>query len=129
MAKFEEGRSISCPPLFEGEAYSQWSNVMKYFILAQDFEPWDIIEEGYIEAPKKKKKQMSENDTKAKLNARAMHILLCGLNEEKFPRRSPHAKEPKKCGRTLRDFIAKKRRKIVFHHVLTSSHHQRWMVF
>ncbi|KAL4278688.1 hypothetical protein GQ457_03G010660 [Hibiscus cannabinus] len=82
MARFEEGRSISCPPLFEGEAYSQWSNIMKYFIQAQDFELWDIIEEGYIEAPKKKKKQRSENDTKAKLNSRAMHILLCGLNEE-----------------------------------------------
>ncbi|KAL4332673.1 hypothetical protein GQ457_07G006530 [Hibiscus cannabinus] len=49
---------------------------------AQDFELCDIIEEGYIEAPKKKKKQMSENDTKAKLNSIAMHILLCGLNEE-----------------------------------------------
>ncbi|KAL4312259.1 hypothetical protein GQ457_01G026230 [Hibiscus cannabinus] len=82
MARFEEGRSISCPPLFEGEAYSQWRNVLKYFIQAQDFELWDIIEEGYIEAPKKKKKQRSENDTKAKLNSRAMHILLCGLNEE-----------------------------------------------
>ncbi|KAL4378862.1 hypothetical protein GQ457_02G023850 [Hibiscus cannabinus] len=60
---------------------------MKYFILAQDFELWNIIEEGFIEAPKKKKnnkkkKQRSENDTKAKLNSRAMHILLCGLNEE-----------------------------------------------
>ncbi|KAK8559970.1 hypothetical protein V6N12_012780 [Hibiscus sabdariffa] len=55
---------------------------MKYFILAQDFELWDIIEEGYIEAPKKKKKLRSENDTKTKLNSRAMHILLCGLSEE-----------------------------------------------
>ncbi|KAL4353560.1 hypothetical protein GQ457_06G007170 [Hibiscus cannabinus] len=83
MTRFEEGCSISCPPLFEGEAYSQWSNVMEYFILAHDFELWDIIEEGYIEAPKKKKKkQRSENDTKAKLNSRAMHILLCGLNVE-----------------------------------------------
>ncbi|KAK8565598.1 hypothetical protein V6N12_059156 [Hibiscus sabdariffa] len=81
----EKPQGRECSPSVEhgeGEAYSQWSNVMKYFILAQDFELWDIIEEGYIEAPKKKKKQRSENDTKAKLNARAMHILLCGLNEE-----------------------------------------------
>ncbi|KAL4278473.1 hypothetical protein GQ457_03G027240 [Hibiscus cannabinus] len=91
MARFEEDRSISCPPLFEGEAYSQWSNVKKYFIQAQDFELWDIIEEGYIEAPKKKKKQMSENDTKAKLNSRAMHILLCGLNEEVSKKGELHA--------------------------------------
>ncbi|KAL4290391.1 hypothetical protein GQ457_14G023480 [Hibiscus cannabinus] len=38
--------------------------------------------ECYLEAPKKKKKQMSENNTKTKLNARAMHILLCGISEE-----------------------------------------------
>ncbi|KAL4318815.1 hypothetical protein GQ457_18G011300 [Hibiscus cannabinus] len=66
MARFEEGPSISCPPLFKGEAYSQRSN---------------IIEEGHIEAHKKKNKQMSENDTKAKLNTRAMHIILFGLSE------------------------------------------------
>ncbi|KAL4360640.1 hypothetical protein GQ457_04G022290 [Hibiscus cannabinus] len=82
MTRFEEGRSISCPPLFKGEAYFQWSNVMKYFVQAQGFEVWEIIEEGYLEDPKKKKKLRSENDTKAKLNTRAMYILLCGLNEE-----------------------------------------------
>ncbi|KAL4291153.1 hypothetical protein GQ457_14G019410 [Hibiscus cannabinus] len=55
---------------------------MKYFIQAQEFEVWEIIEYVYLEAPKKKKKLRSENDTKTKLNARAMHILLCGLSEE-----------------------------------------------
>ncbi|KAL4282492.1 hypothetical protein GQ457_16G017800 [Hibiscus cannabinus] len=82
MTRFEEGCSISRPPLFEGEAYFQWSNVMKYFILVQDFEFWDNIEEGYMEALKKKKKQMRENDMNAKLNGRAMHFLLCGLSED-----------------------------------------------
>ncbi|KAL4312792.1 hypothetical protein GQ457_01G022680 [Hibiscus cannabinus] len=61
MARFEEGQSISCPPLFEGEAYFQWRNIMK--------------------SPKKKKR-MSANDTKAKLNDKAMHTLHCGLNED-----------------------------------------------
>ncbi|KAL4341205.1 hypothetical protein GQ457_08G025360 [Hibiscus cannabinus] len=55
---------------------------MKYFILAQDIEVWMIIKKGYMEAPKTKKKKMSANDTKAKLNAKTMHTLLCGLNEE-----------------------------------------------
>ncbi|GMI69743.1 hypothetical protein HRI_000643600 [Hibiscus trionum] len=82
MARFEEGRSISCPPLFKGEAYFQWANIMKFFIKSQDYEVWDIVEDGYLEAPKKKKKQRSVNDTKAKLNTKAMHILYCGLNEE-----------------------------------------------
>ncbi|KAL4326121.1 hypothetical protein GQ457_11G023610 [Hibiscus cannabinus] len=82
MTRFEGRRFISCPPLFEGETYFQWSNVMNYFIVAQDFEVCEIIEEGYMEAPKKKKRQKSENDTKTKLNARAMHIFLCGLSED-----------------------------------------------
>ncbi|GMI77659.1 hypothetical protein HRI_001435200 [Hibiscus trionum] len=82
MARFEEGRSISCPPLFKGEAYFQWANIMKFFIKSQDYEVWDIVEDEYLEAPKKKKKQRSANDTKANLNTKAMHILYCGLNED-----------------------------------------------
>ncbi|KAL4342042.1 hypothetical protein GQ457_08G024680 [Hibiscus cannabinus] len=74
MARFE-GRSISCPPLFEEEAYFHWSNVMKYFIQDQGFEVWEIIKDGFLEVPKKKKK-MSANDTKAKLNTKVMHTLL-----------------------------------------------------
>ncbi|KAL4362096.1 hypothetical protein GQ457_04G033120 [Hibiscus cannabinus] len=54
---------------------------MKYFIKSLDFEVSDIIEDGYLEAPKKKK-QKSANDTKAKLNAKAMHTRLCGINED-----------------------------------------------
>ncbi|KAL4312927.1 hypothetical protein GQ457_01G018610 [Hibiscus cannabinus] len=69
-------------PTFNGEIYFQWSNVLKYFILAQDFEVCEIIEKGYMKAPKKKNKKRSENVTKTKLNTRAMYILLCGLNEE-----------------------------------------------
>ncbi|KAL4386335.1 hypothetical protein GQ457_09G015710 [Hibiscus cannabinus] len=49
-----------------------------------------------MEAPKKKKKkQRSENDTKAKLNARAMHILLCGLCED-VCKKKLYGKEEKK---------------------------------
>ncbi|KAL4386752.1 hypothetical protein GQ457_09G020770 [Hibiscus cannabinus] len=40
----------------------------------------EIIEDGFLEGPKKKKKT-SVNDTKTKLNAKAMHTLLCSLNE------------------------------------------------
>ncbi|KAK8705150.1 hypothetical protein V6N13_048758 [Hibiscus sabdariffa] len=78
---FEEGRSITCPPLFKGEFYIQWCHQMKFFIKALDFNQWEIIEEGYVEGPKKKKNR-SKDMGKAKLNAQAMHTLLCGLNDD-----------------------------------------------
>ncbi|KAL4339847.1 hypothetical protein GQ457_08G037450 [Hibiscus cannabinus] len=53
---------------------------MKYFIKAQDFEIWKIIEDGLLEVPKKKKKR-SAHDMKTKLNAKAMHTLVRSINE------------------------------------------------
>ncbi|KAL4323516.1 hypothetical protein GQ457_11G023600 [Hibiscus cannabinus] len=79
---FEEGRSITCPPLFKGVSYFQWCHQMEFFIKALDFDLWEIIEEGFVEGPKKKKNRSSKNMGKAKLNAKAMHTLLCGLNDD-----------------------------------------------
>ncbi|KAL4348763.1 hypothetical protein GQ457_17G006120 [Hibiscus cannabinus] len=79
---FEEGRSITCPPLFKGDSYFQWCHQMEFFIKALDFDLWEIIEEGFVEGPKKKKNRSSKDMGKAKLNAKAMHTLLCGLNDD-----------------------------------------------
>ncbi|KAL4363466.1 hypothetical protein GQ457_04G025190 [Hibiscus cannabinus] len=79
---FEECCSIMCPPLLKGEAYFQWRNIMKYFILAFDIDFWMIIVERYLEAPTKKKKMSVKDTKKGLLNAKAMHTLLCGLDEE-----------------------------------------------
>ncbi|KAL4319642.1 hypothetical protein GQ457_18G015690 [Hibiscus cannabinus] len=83
MSRFEEGRSISCPSLFEGEAYFQWSNVMKYFILTQDIEIWMIIEKGCKEAPKKKKNQMISRCKSAKDIWEKLEKLYYNKKEEK----------------------------------------------
>ncbi|KAL4280283.1 hypothetical protein GQ457_03G006520 [Hibiscus cannabinus] len=81
---FEEGRSITCPPLFKGDTYFQWCHQMEFFIKALDFDLWEIIEEGFVEGPKKKKNRSSKDMGKAKLNAKAMHTLICGLNDDVF---------------------------------------------
>ncbi|KAL4290406.1 hypothetical protein GQ457_14G013490 [Hibiscus cannabinus] len=52
------------------------------FQLPLDFDLWEIIEEGFVEGPKKKKNRSSKDMGKAKLNAKAMHTLLCGLNDD-----------------------------------------------
>ncbi|KAL4308933.1 hypothetical protein GQ457_01G009500 [Hibiscus cannabinus] len=79
---FEEGRSITCPPLFKGDSYFQWCHQMVFFIKALDFDLWEIIKEGFVEGPKKKKNMGSKDMGKAKLNVKAMHTLLCGLNDD-----------------------------------------------
>ncbi|KAL4278600.1 hypothetical protein GQ457_03G012980 [Hibiscus cannabinus] len=55
---------------------------MEFFIKALDFDLWDIIEEGFVEGPKKKRNMSSKDMGKAKLNSKAMHTFLFGLNDD-----------------------------------------------
>ncbi|KAL4339353.1 hypothetical protein GQ457_08G036080 [Hibiscus cannabinus] len=82
FVSFIEGRSITCPPLFKGDPYFQWCHQMKFFIKSLNFNLWEIIEDGYVEVPKKKKNMSVKDMGKAKLNAQAMYTLLCGLNDD-----------------------------------------------
>ncbi|KAL4273741.1 hypothetical protein GQ457_13G019290 [Hibiscus cannabinus] len=77
---FEKGRTITCP-LFKGDSYFQWCHQMEFFIKTIDFDLWEIIEDGYVKVPKKKNRS-SKDMRKVKLNAKAMHTLLCGLNDD-----------------------------------------------
>ncbi|KAL4280387.1 hypothetical protein GQ457_03G018710 [Hibiscus cannabinus] len=79
---FEEGQSITCPPLFKGDSYFQWCHQMEFFIKALDFDLWKIIEDDYVEVPKKKKNRSSKDMGKTKKNAKAMHTVLFGLNDD-----------------------------------------------
>ncbi|KAL4290712.1 hypothetical protein GQ457_14G014160 [Hibiscus cannabinus] len=104
-----KGRSIMCPPIFKGESYFQWSNIMKYFIRGFDFDIWMIIEDGHLETPKKKK--MSVKDTKKdQLNAKAVHILLCALDEE-ISKKISSSKSAKNIWEKLEKFYGKEEKK------------------
>ncbi|XP_062005746.1 uncharacterized protein LOC133722907 [Rosa rugosa] len=39
--------SINCPPLFDGEDYSQWKIMMRAFLYSQDENMWNIVEIGW----------------------------------------------------------------------------------
>ncbi|KAL4291445.1 hypothetical protein GQ457_14G003120 [Hibiscus cannabinus] len=84
FVSFDEGRSITRPPLFKRVSYFQWCHQMEFFIKAFNFDLWEIIEEVFVEGPKKKKNMSSKDMGKVKLNAKAMHTLLCGLNDDVF---------------------------------------------
>ncbi|GMI78148.1 hypothetical protein HRI_001484100 [Hibiscus trionum] len=110
MISFEEGRSIMCPPLFKGEGYFQWSNIMKYFIQGFNLDIWMIIKDGHLEAPKKKKKMSVKDTKKDHLNAKAIHILLCALSEEISKKISP-SKSAKEIWEKLEKLYGKEEKK------------------
>jgi hypothetical protein len=39
--------SINCPPLFDGEDYSQWKIMMRAFLYSQDENMWNVVENGW----------------------------------------------------------------------------------
>ena len=93
---FQEGQSLSRPPLFNGENYPYWKKRMENFIQSVDLEMWDIIldgpnkitttgEEGAV--VEKPKSEYTETDKKkVQLNHKAMNTLLCSLTEKEFSR-------------------------------------------
>ncbi|XP_040370262.1 uncharacterized protein LOC112183342 isoform X3 [Rosa chinensis] len=53
--------SINCPPLFDGEDYSQWKIMMRAFLYSQDENMWNIVEIGW-EHPTKAEDSKKEAD-------------------------------------------------------------------
>ncbi|KAL4368061.1 hypothetical protein GQ457_05G030480 [Hibiscus cannabinus] len=78
--------SIDKPPYFNGEHYAYWKNMMMFFIKADDFHLWDIIEDGSF-MPTKRKSEWNANDRKKmELNCKALHILFCALGPDEYCR-------------------------------------------
>ena len=90
-----EGQSTSRPPLFKGVNYSYWKARMKIFIQAQDYEMWNVIEDGpyvptkIIEGTRvpKVREEWDVNETRlVQLNSKAMNCLYCALDSNEFNR-------------------------------------------
>lgn len=43
----ERSGSISCPPYFDGEDYTQWKVMMQAFLQSLDENIWNIVENGW----------------------------------------------------------------------------------
>ncbi|XP_070022055.1 uncharacterized protein [Nicotiana sylvestris] len=94
---FEEGQSTYRPPRFNGQYYEWWKTIMHDFIMAEDFELWDVICDGpYIpmknvrELPltmPKTRKEYTDADRKAlEKKFLAKKILVCGIGPDEYNR-------------------------------------------
>ncbi|XP_062026455.1 uncharacterized protein LOC133742794 [Rosa rugosa] len=58
--------SINCPPLFDGDDYSQWKIMMRAFLYSQDENMWNIVEIGW-EHPTKVEDSKKEEVSSARI--------------------------------------------------------------
>ncbi|XP_075079879.1 uncharacterized protein LOC142165163 [Nicotiana tabacum] len=92
---FEEGQSTYRPPRFNGQYYGWWKTRMHDFIMAEDYELWDVIcVSPYIPTKKtgdplvmtpKTRKEYNDADMKVvEKNFRAKKILVCGIGPDEY---------------------------------------------
>ncbi|XP_070047413.1 uncharacterized protein [Nicotiana tomentosiformis] len=117
---FEEGQSTYMPPRFNGQYYRWWKTRMHDFIMAEDFELWDVICDGTFVPTKtsgdpavtipKTRKEFNDADRKAiENNFRAKKILVCGIGPDEYNRISA-ASQLKKSGKLSRQFTKEQHR-------------------
>jgi len=81
---YNQGRSTTRPPLFNGTNFSYWKNLMQMFIKTEDYKLWNIItKRPYVpmttvdgKTLKKTEEQYTQEDFARLLKScKAMHIL------------------------------------------------------
>ena len=87
-----EGLAPNRPPLFDGTGYAYWKNHMSIF-LQSDYELWDVVQDGPFvpmkevdgkQVPKTREEMTPQDKKNIAINARAMNVLYCALNEYNF---------------------------------------------
>eukprot|EP00253_Pinus_taeda_P013848 PITA_13848 len=68
----------NCVPLFNENNYELWKGRMEVYLLAQDYEVWDTVENGFTPTPNEQGKKNLVNDAKAK------NIIISGLIESAY---------------------------------------------
>ena len=90
------GQNTQRPPMFCGENFSFWKDLMKNFIDSQDMDVWDIIEfvytfptkidENGAEIRKPRKEYTATEKMMAQRNAKALNFLYCALHVNEYNR-------------------------------------------
>ncbi|KAK9006223.1 hypothetical protein V6N11_035268 [Hibiscus sabdariffa] len=92
-----EAQSITKPPYFNGDNYSYWKNHMKLFIKSNDYQVWDVVEDGpFIPSkregdrfiPKTKVEITDEDRRRMQINDKAMHMMFCALGPDEYAKMS-----------------------------------------
>ncbi|KAL4303104.1 hypothetical protein GQ457_10G004940 [Hibiscus cannabinus] len=88
-----ESRSVTKPPYFNGDNYPYWKNRMRLFIKSNDYQVWDVVEDGPFVPmkregdrmiPKIKVEMTNEDRRRMQINDKAMHMMFCALRLDEY---------------------------------------------
>ncbi|KAK8983114.1 hypothetical protein V6N11_057870 [Hibiscus sabdariffa] len=94
-----ESQSITKPPFFNGDNYPYWKNRMMLFIKSNDYQVWDVVEDGpFIRMkregdrliPKVKMEMTDDDHRRMQVNDKALHMLFCSLGPDMYSKMSSY---------------------------------------
>ncbi|KAL4282462.1 hypothetical protein GQ457_16G014910 [Hibiscus cannabinus] len=94
-----ECQSITKPPFFNGDNYPYWKNRMMLFIKSNDYQVWDVVEDGpFIPmkrdgdrlVPKFKIEMTDDDRRRMQVNDKALHMLFCALGPDMYSKMSSY---------------------------------------
>ncbi|KAK8545874.1 hypothetical protein V6N13_067132 [Hibiscus sabdariffa] len=94
-----ESQSITKPPFFNGDNYPYWKNSMMLFIKSNDYQVWDVVEDGPFIPMKREcnrlipkvKMEMTDDDRRRmQVNDKALHMLFCALGPDMYSKMSSY---------------------------------------
>ncbi|CAL9113833.1 unnamed protein product [Musa textilis] len=84
LNSFREGFLIVRPPFFDSSDYTYWKTRMRVFLISQDLDLWNVIENGF-QLPSKSTNEWSDLKKRSfSLNAKAMNVLFYALDKNEF---------------------------------------------
>ncbi|KAK8578906.1 hypothetical protein V6N13_142163 [Hibiscus sabdariffa] len=98
-SNFYESQSITKPPFFNGDNYPYWKNRMMLFIKSNDYQVWDVVEDGPFIPMKREgerlipkiKVEMTDDDRRRmQVNDKALHMLFCALGPDMYSKMSSY---------------------------------------
>ncbi|KAL4312255.1 hypothetical protein GQ457_01G023590 [Hibiscus cannabinus] len=94
-----ESQSITKPPFFNGDNYPYWKNRMMLFIKSNDYQVWDVVEDGpFIPmkrdgdrlVPKVKMEMTDDDRRRMQVNDKSLHMLFCALGPDMYSKMSSY---------------------------------------
>ncbi|KAK9017314.1 hypothetical protein V6N11_079793 [Hibiscus sabdariffa] len=109
-SNFYESQSITKPPFFNGDNYPYWKNRMMLFIKSNDYQVWDVVEDGpFIPmkregdrlTPKVKVEMTDDDRIRMQVNDKALCMLFCALGPDMYSKMSSYTSAKEGLGEVI----------------------------